>query len=103
VTHVIVFDVGANMAKFLELTKRAAEIAQKNGDTGKARYWASAHAGPNSGAVIVTVEYPSLVSFAQSETRMQASPEWQKLVADAQATSIKPVSDSIVVEIKSGS
>ena len=102
VTEVIVFDVGPNMAKFLELTKRANSITQKYGSTGKARFWAAAYAGRDSGAVIVTIEYPSLVALAQSAAKVENSPEWQQLVADAQASSIKPISDSIVVEVKPG-
>jgi hypothetical protein len=100
VTEVLVFDVGPNFPKFLELTKRANAIAQKYGSTGKARFWMAAYAGRDSGAVIVTVEYPSLVSLAQSSAKVDPSPEWQQLVADAQASAIKVVSDSIVVEVK---
>jgi hypothetical protein len=102
-THVIVFDIGPNMAKFVELTKRASDIARKYGDTGKARYWFSALAGPQSGTVIVTVEYSNRVAFAQSTSKVEASPEWQAFVAEAQQTSIKPISNSVVVEMRSGS
>jgi uncharacterized protein (DUF1330 family) len=102
VTHVIVLDVGKDMPKFLELNKRMGEIAQKYGDAGKARFWINAIAGPESGTVIVTVEYPSMVAFAQSTAKVQASPEYQKFMADAQATSIKQISNSIVVEMKPG-
>ena len=102
VTEVIVFDVGPNMAKFLALTKRANAITQKYGSTGKARFWANAYAGRESGTMVVTVEYPSLVSLAQSTAKYDASPEWRHLVADAQAASIKAISDSIVVEVPSG-
>jgi hypothetical protein len=62
--------------------------------------WAAAYAGPQSGAVIVTIEHPSLVALAQSAAKIEPSPEWQQLVADAQASAIKVVSDSIVVELK---
>jgi hypothetical protein len=99
VTEVLVFDVGPNLPKFLELSKRANTIAQKYGGTGKARTWIASYSGPNTGNVIVTVEYPSLVSLAQSRAKINASPEWQQLVADAQA-SVKLVASSVVEEIK---
>jgi hypothetical protein len=84
----------------MELSKRAAAISKKYGSTGKARMWAAAYAGRESGAVIVTVEHPSLVALAQSASKVELSPEWQQLVADAQTSSIKVMSASIVVELK---
>jgi hypothetical protein len=100
VTEVLVFDVGANFQKFMELSKRADAVSKKYGSTGKARMWAAAYAGRDSGAVIVTVEHPSLVALARSAAKVEPSPEWRQLVADAQASSIKLMSDSIVVELK---
>lgn len=102
VSEVLVFDVGGNLEKFMALSKRADSIAQKSGSSGKARTWISAYAGPNSGSVVVVVEYPSMVALAESTTKMRATPEWRQLVADAQSSSIKVVSDSIVVELKNG-
>jgi hypothetical protein len=100
VTEVLIFDVGPSLPKFLELSKRADAIGKKYGGTGKARVWMAAYAGPEAGHVIVTVEHPSLVSLAQSTAKINPSPEWQKLVADAQASSIKLMSQSIFVEVK---
>jgi hypothetical protein len=91
--------VGRDLAKFTELSKRAQTINQKYASTGKARMWLAAIAGPDSNRVIVTVEYPSLVAMAQSISKVNSSPEWMQLVADAQATSIRPISNSVVVEI----
>jgi hypothetical protein len=99
VQEVLVFDVGPNMNKFIEITKRARAIAEKYGSTGKPRFWMSAYSGPNTGRVIVTVEYPSLVALAQSAAKVRQSPEWQQLLADTQASSIEMVSDSIAVEL----
>ena len=65
---------------------------------GKARIWIAKFAGPDANRVVVTVEYPSMVAMAQSLSKVNASPEWAQLVADAQATNIRPVSNSVVVE-----
>jgi hypothetical protein len=100
VTNVIVFDVGADMAKFTELSKRARAIREKYQSTGKVRLWMSAFAGPNTNRVVVTVEYPSLVAMAQSWSKVTASPEWQKLIADARVTNIKRLSDSVLIEMQ---
>lgn len=99
VTNVIAFDVGRDFAKFMELSKRVGAINEKYASTGKARIWMSEFAGPNSNRVIVTVEYPNMVAMAQSLSKVNASPEWAQLVADAQATEIKPISNSVLVEM----
>jgi hypothetical protein len=99
VTNVIVFDVGTDLAKFTALSKRANAISEKYGSTGKARIWIAAFAGPDSDRVVVAVEYPNMVSMVQSMNKVNASPEWRQLLADAQATHIKPISNSVLVEL----
>jgi hypothetical protein len=42
------------------------------------------------------------MALAEATTKIRATPEWQQLAADAQASSVKLVSDSIVVELKEG-
>ena len=99
VTQVVVLDVGANMQKFIELSKRVAAIATKIQDPGHARYWLSTWGGPDSGHVIIAIEYPSLVSLAESEAKMNASPEFAKWLVDVQASGIKQLSNSVVTEL----
>ena len=99
VTEVIVLDVGTNMQKFNDLTSRVDAIATKYQSTGKSRYWITTFAGAEVGRVIVTVEYPSLISFAQSQAKMDASPEFQQWQKDAQTSGIKELSSSLVTEL----
>ena len=99
VTQVVVLDVGASMQKFNDLNSRMDAIATKYQSTGKARFWMTTYAGAEVGRVIVTVEYPSLISLAQSQAKMDASPEYQQWQKDAQASGIKELSVSIVTEL----
>jgi len=99
VTNVIVLETSGDLGKLADIVKRARMIGEKYGSTGKARVWMTTLAGPNTGNVVVAVEYPSLVSMAESLSKVNASPDWTRLVADAQAAGIKPVSNSVVVEI----
>jgi hypothetical protein len=99
VTDVFVLDVGANMQKFIDLTSRVNAIAAKYQSTGQARYWISTWAGPEAGHVIVTIEYPSLVSMAQSVAKLNGSPEFAKWLTEAQASGIKQLSESVVTEL----
>jgi hypothetical protein len=87
------------MQKFNDLSSRVDTIAAKYQSTGKARYWITTFAGAEVGRVIVTIEYPSLISFAQSQAKMDASPEFQQWQKDAQATGIKQLSASLVTEL----
>jgi hypothetical protein len=99
VTQVIVLDVGTNMQKFNDLNSRMDTIAAKSQSTGKARFWITTLAGAEVGRVIITIEYPSLISFAQSQAKMDASPEFQQWQKDAQASGIKELSTSLVTEL----
>jgi len=101
VTNVLVFDVGPDLARFMELSKRVKGINDKYGSTGKARIWVAAFAGPDSGRVIVAVEYPSMASMAQSQEKLNSSPEWRQLVTEVQqTTAIKQLSNSVVIELQ---
>ena len=99
VINVLSVDTGGDTAAFLEFTKRAKAIAEQYGGTGNQRVWQSSFAGPNTGTVVVAIEYPSMVSMAQTQAKVNSSPEWQKFIADFQATEMRVVSNSVSVEI----
>ena len=99
VINVLSVDTGGDTAAFLEFTKRAKAIGDQHGGTGNQRVWLSSFAGPNTGTVVVAVEYPSAVSMAQSQAKVNSSPEWQKFVADFQASGMRVISNSVSVEI----
>jgi hypothetical protein len=100
VTEVIVVDVGGGMQKFQELAKRVDAISKQLHVGGTVRYHLATWAGEGAGRVIVTVEYPSLTALADSSAKMNASPEFRKWQADAQASGIKVLSESLVTELK---
>lgn len=99
VTEVIVLDVGVHMQKFLELARRMDAIQAKYKSTGKVHIWQGSWAGSDAGHVIVTVEYPSLHSLAESEDRSRGAPEFAPLFADLDASGIKVLSESLVTEV----
>jgi len=100
VIEVIVLDVGANMQKFIDQSNRATAIMKKLQVGGTVRYYRSSWAGEGTGHVIVTIEYPSLVAFAQGTSKLDASPDFQRWRADAAASGIKELSSSIVTELR---
>jgi hypothetical protein len=100
VTQVIVLDVGPHMKKFIDLSNRASAMAAKYESTGQVRYWTSTWAGPDTGRVIVTIEFPSLSSMAGSVSRMSASPEYAEWLADVENSGVKRLSTSVVTELR---
>jgi hypothetical protein len=99
VINVVTYDVAGDMPKFLELYKRAMVIIEKYESTGESRLWISTLAGPNTGTVAVAIEYPSMVSMAESGAKVFPSPEWQKLIDDFEATDMRVLSNSVSVDI----
>ncbi len=99
VINVLSVDTGGDTDKFLGFAKRAREITEKNGGTGNQRVWLSTLAGPNTGTVIVAVEYPSMVSMAQTQAKVNSTPEWQAFIGDFQKSGMRVVSSSLSVEI----
>jgi len=99
VINVVTYDVAGDMPKFLELYKRAMVIIEKYESTGESRLWISTLAGPNTGTVAVAIEYPSMVSMAESGAKVFPSPEWQKLTDDFEATDMRLLSNAVAVDI----
>ena len=87
------------MAKFVELSHRMDAITTKYQSTAKVRFWDTTYAGNNADHLVVVVEYPSLLSMAQSQEKVMASPEYGKWIADVQASGIKLVSQSLLTEV----
>ena len=99
VTEVIVVDVGANMQKFADLSHRMDAMTAKYQSTGKVQWWEYSWAGTGAGHLVVVVEYPSLLSMAQSNERLMGSPEYAKWIADVESSGIKLVSQSLLTEV----
>jgi hypothetical protein len=57
------------------------KISERLGTSNTMRVWQATAAGDATGTVVVGVIYKDLVSYAADSTKIQADPEWQKLVA----------------------
>ena len=99
VINVLTIDTKGDLDGFLKLAKRARELQSQHGGTGMQRVWQSTLAGPNTGTVAVAVEYSSLVSMAQSQAKVGATPEWQKFINDFQASGMSVLSNSLSIEV----
>jgi hypothetical protein len=100
--QVLVFEVAPpNVAKLAEQARRVEAAATKAGDVGKMHIYQNWLAGSTAGGnVVIVIEYPSLVTLAQSATKTAASAEFQQVMtqvgADMQAAGLKPPVTSFV-------
>ena len=100
VSNVLMFEVGGYLEKFLEIGRRANAINEKLDSPGKARVWTNYFGAAQGGrTAIVVIEYPSLVAMAQFMARQDTSADWLKLRAEAEASGIKLLSNSVVTEL----
>ena len=99
VENVLIFDTGGQMQKFLGFAERAQEIRTRLGAAGTQRVWFASYGGPSPGAVIVTIEFPSLSAFAAAESKAAASAEWNQFVAEVAAAGIRIMSNAVLTDV----
>ena len=99
VVQVVQVDIAGNLARFMELMGQVDAINEKYGSTGERRILQSTLAGPNTGTVFIVIEFPNFVSMAESVSKINASPEFAQLGAEAQAAGLRIVSNSVSVDI----
>lgn len=99
VNNVLFIDVGGDLPKFLEFFTRFGAIAEKYDAGGTSRVWMATLAGPLTNNVVVVTEFPNLVSMAESQAKVNQSPEFQQFVADFAAAGMRVTSNQVTVEV----
>ncbi|HEX5500939.1 MAG TPA: hypothetical protein VFX03_17005 [Thermomicrobiales bacterium] len=100
VMSVTKFNVPAGeLANFMELTRRANGVHEQYGSAAKVRVWVDNLAGPDTGLVIHTKEYPSFEAMAADYTLVHPTPEWQQFLQDFDAAGVEVVSNSLQWEL----
>lgn len=75
VLRVVVVETQDIDAYSAELNKGRA-ILKRLGSAAQVRLWRASFAGDDTGAVVVTLEYPSMIVLAQDEAKALADPEY---------------------------
>jgi hypothetical protein len=86
-------------AAYVKALQDGAATLKAKGGTGKIRAWTATFAGDEAGAVVVSVEYPSLEALAKDMTLMRSDADlkaWLQGLGKLR----KIVSDSIYEELK---
>jgi hypothetical protein len=99
VLRVIMVQTDDTSAYVKEIAKEQ-EILKRMGSAAVIRVWRARFAGPNTGSVVVAIEYPSMVVLAQDEAQTFADPEYmawlhgldklRKILSDSAYDELKP-------------
>jgi hypothetical protein len=84
-------------AAYAQEIEKGRQIMKGLGIQGVTRVWQARFAGPEAGAVVVSIEYPSMAAFADAVAKTNASSEYQTWLKGLDKIR-KIVSDSLYSE-----
>jgi hypothetical protein len=76
VLRVIVVET-ENVDGYIKELEHGKAMLKSSGSPAQLRVWQATFAGPNTGTVVVSVEYPSLTAFADDNAKLKANAEYQ--------------------------
>ena len=87
-----------DVAGYVEQLERGEAILKEAGSTGTIRVWRAGFAGPDTGSVVVSIEYPSLQALAADNAKLADHDEFQTWLKGLDSIR-KIVSDSLYNEL----
>lgn len=85
-------------AAYVNQIAQGQALLKKLGSTTTIRVWRARFAGDSAGAVVVSIEYPDMVAFANEDKKVSANPEYQAWLNGLNKIR-KIVSDSLYEEL----
>jgi hypothetical protein len=98
VLRVVVVEASDSTAYMGDLAKIRAALTRL-GSKSTMRVWRTRFAGPDAGAIIVSIEYPDMATFAAEDVKTQNDTEYTSLIKGLDKVR-KIVSDSLYEEMK---
>lgn len=86
-----------NPTAYAQEIEKGRQIMKSLGIQGTTRVWQARFAGPEAGAIVSSIEYPSFDALADAYKKTNASPEYQAWLKDLEKIR-KIVSDSLYTE-----
>src|ERR1700730_10483034 len=65
-----------NPAAYAQAIEAGKEIMKKAGVSANTRVYQASYAGPDAGAVIAAIEYPSITALAEAEMKLRADKDY---------------------------
>ena len=87
-----------NLDAYLKELERGNALRERIGSAGVLRVFQARFAGPEAGAVVVTLEFPSLTAMAEADAKLDADAEFQTWLKGLDKLR-KIVSDSLYEEL----
>jgi hypothetical protein len=66
-----------NPAAYAQEIEKGKQLMKSIGIQAQIRVWQARFAGPEAGAVVVSIEYPSMAAFAEADAKASASSDYQ--------------------------
>ncbi len=86
-----------NVAGYVQEIEKGRQLMKSMGLEFQTRVWQARFAGPEAGAVVVSIEFPNMAAFAADQAKMDASSEYQAWLKGLDKIR-KIVSDSLYTE-----
>ena len=88
-----------NVEAYVQELGRGQALIKKLGGSAIIRVWRARFAGPDAGAIVVSLEYPDITTFASDEKKVTETPEYQAWLKGLGKLR-KVLSDSLYDEMK---
>jgi hypothetical protein len=88
-----------NVDAYVQELGRGQALIKKLGGSAIIRVWRARFAGPDAGAIVVSLEYPDMTTFANDEKKVTETAEYQAWLKGL-AKLRKVLSDSLYDELK---
>src|ERR1700730_16232399 len=86
-----------DVAAYVQEIEKGRQVMKSIGIQAQTRVWQAKFAGPEAGAVVVSIEYPSMTAFADAVAKTNSSSEYQAWLKGLDKLR-KIVSDSLYTE-----
>ena len=86
-----------NFSVYTQELEKGKQLLKGMGIQAQMRVWQARFAGPEAGAVVVSIEYPSMAAFAEADAKTNASSDYQNWAKGLDKIR-KIVSDSLYTE-----
>jgi hypothetical protein len=96
--QVIGIKVPGNVGSYLEKVKKAQTMAMRLGMP-PARVWRATLAGPDTGTILIGIEFPTLAAMEEAQRKVAADADWQKLMKEMDKSGRTVVSNSLFEDI----
>jgi hypothetical protein len=70
-----------NVAAYIQQLEKGKAMLKRLGVSTTLRVWRATYAGPNTGTIIVSQEYPTWAAFAEGQAKAAADPEFSAWLA----------------------